>query len=117
MLELDLPERYRQILLELLQACVPDAEVWAYGSRVNGQSHVTSDLDLVLRNPKNLNESFFLDLIKLKSAIQESTLPILVDVLDWARIPDTFKDEIKRAHIVFYSPNHSGTDASVEHQR
>jgi predicted nucleotidyltransferase len=111
MLELDLPERYRQTLLELLQACLPDAEVWAYGSRINGKSHATSDLDLVLRNPENLEKSFFLDSFKLKSAIQESTLPILVDVLDWARIPDTFKEEIQRAHVVFYRPEHSGNDA------
>ncbi len=104
MLELDLPERYRQELLELLQAFVPEAEVWAYGSRISGHSHATSDLDLVLRNPEDLKKSFFFDLIKLEDAIRESSLPILVDVLDWARIPQTFRDEIQRAHVVFFSP-------------
>ena len=35
----------------LLREHVPGIEVWAYGSRVNGESHDASDLDLVLRGP------------------------------------------------------------------
>jgi uncharacterized protein len=116
MLELDLPERYRQELLELLQAFVPEAEVWAYGSRISGQSHATSDLDLVLRNPQDLNKSFFFDLIKLEDAIRESSLPILVDVLDWARIPQAFRDEINRAHVVFFTPGRSVSTGGLGEQ-
>lgn len=47
---LDLPLRYRHMVETLLHKYVPDAEVWAYGSRVNGESHEGSDLDLVLRS-------------------------------------------------------------------
>ena len=50
---LDLPRRYRERLQELLKDHVPDAEVWAYGSRVNGESHEASDLDLVIRGPNS----------------------------------------------------------------
>ena len=49
---LDLPLRYRTQLEALLREHVPDAEVWAFGSRVNGSSHEASDLDLVLRDPE-----------------------------------------------------------------
>ena len=48
---LELPLRYRRELEALLREHVPDAEVWAYGSRVTGESHPASDLDLVLRGP------------------------------------------------------------------
>ena len=41
---LSLAPRYRCIVEDLLRRHVPDAEVWAYGSRVNGQSHDGSDL-------------------------------------------------------------------------
>ena len=97
--KLNLPERYLLILLKLLQEHVPHAEVWAYGSRVGGQSHDTSDLDLVLRDPADLNKSHFDELFSLKSALQESDLPILVDVLDWAAIPQSFRNEIERHHM------------------
>ncbi len=44
---LALPRRYRDQLEALLSEHVPGVEVWAYGSRVNGESHEGSDLDLV----------------------------------------------------------------------
>ena len=36
---LALPRRYRDQLEALLREHVPGVEVWAYGSRVNGESH------------------------------------------------------------------------------
>lgn len=97
--KLNLPERYQLTLLKLLQEHAPHAEVWAYGSRVGGQAHESSDLDLALRDPADLSKSHFDELFSLKSALQESDLPILVDVLDWAAIPQSFRNEIERQHI------------------
>jgi uncharacterized protein len=85
-------------LHQLLERHVPQAQVWAYGSRVNGQSHDTSDLDLVLRNPVDLKkptEGFF----DLKEALQESAIAILVDVHDWAYLPESFHRNIERAYV------------------
>jgi predicted nucleotidyltransferase len=96
---LDLPESYLQILKPLLQTYAPDAEVWAYGSRVSGRAHETSDLDFVLRNPADLSVPQK-KLVDLRAAISESGLPILVDVMDWARISQGFREEIKREHVV-----------------
>ena len=91
---LDLPGRYRVELEVLLRKYVPDVEVWAYGSRVNGESHEASDLDLVLRGP-NLQPlgAGYADLIE---ALEQSTIPILVQVHDWAMLPASFHREIER---------------------
>ncbi|MFZ2542492.1 MAG: nucleotidyltransferase domain-containing protein [Gallionella sp.] len=91
------PKRKRWKLI--LRAHVPHAEVWAYGSRVTGSDHEASDLDLVLRNPQNLQEETS-SLYNLKEAFTESNLPIRVDVMDWARIPTSFHREIERAQVV-----------------
>ena len=48
---LHLPARYRAQLDALFREHLPNVEVWAYGSRVDGRSHDGSDLDLVLRGP------------------------------------------------------------------
>ena len=80
----------------------PRAEVWAYGSRVNGGGHDGSDLDLVLRNPANLGQPNK-KLSALRAALIESELPILVDVLDWARLPEDFRREIEQKHWVIRS--------------
>lgn len=95
MTTLDLPPEWLESVRHLLAIHLPEAEVWAYGSRVSGTSHEGSDLDLVVRNPADLN-SPFQDLNGLREALAESDLPILVDVLDWARIPESFRQEISR---------------------
>jgi uncharacterized protein len=94
-----LASRHREMLLDLLRRHLPTAEVWAYGSRVNGDCHEASDLDLVARNPQDLlAEVDGLD--ELRDALVESNLPIRVDVVDWARIPEAFRREIERAYVV-----------------
>lgn len=101
MATLDLPEGYRRQLLDLFRQHIPGAEVLAYGSRLNGGSHPTSDLDLVVRDPADplrAQETLW----RLRDALSESDIPILVDLLDWSRIPQSFRDEIARAHVVFY---------------
>ena len=77
---------------------VPEAEVWAYGSRITGESHEGSDLDLVVRGPelKPLDDGFF-DLLE---AIEQSNIPILVQAHDWARLPESFHAEIERDYVV-----------------
>ena len=95
---LHLPSRYREQLEELLRRYVPDAEVWAYGSRVTGASHDGSDLDLVLRSPtlEPLGDGY-LDLL---DALEQSNIPILVQAHDWARLPQSFHREIERNYVV-----------------
>ena len=96
--KLDLPRRYRDQLEALLREHVADAEVWAYGSRVTGKSHDGSDLDLVLRSPtlEPLNDGY-LDLIE---ALEQSSIPILVQAHDWARLPESFHREIEKDYMV-----------------
>ena len=96
---LDLPARYRQQIEALLAEYVPDAEVWAYGSRVNGRSHAASDLDLVVRSP-TLEPIPLSQLARLREAFQQSNVPILAQFHDWARLPDSFHEEIRRQYVV-----------------
>lgn len=97
--KLDLPERHLQALRQLLAIHVPGVEVWAYGSRVTGGGHETSDLDIVLRNPQALKQSTE-HYPELKEALQQSTIPIFIDVHDWAHLPEPFHREIERCHVV-----------------
>lgn len=97
--DLHLQPRHRQLIEELAEQHLPDIEIWAYGSRVNGQSHDGSDLDLVLRGP-GLAEVPTLQLAEFEEALRDSTLPFLVDVHDWARLPERFHQRIERQYVV-----------------
>ena len=96
---LDLKEKYLRTLRELLEQYMPKAEVWAYGSRVSGEAHEGSDLDLVVRNPME-PASPVPNVSALRSALRESDLPIVVEVVDWAEVPEVFRDEIERDYMV-----------------
>ena len=69
------------------------SQIWAFGSRINGKAHDTSDLDLVIvtDNHKKLPINEF---ISFKEAIKNSNIPILVQILDWERIPESFHQNI-----------------------
>ncbi len=96
---LHLLSKHRRVLEALLQKHLPDVEVWAYGSRVNGRSHDGSDLDLALRGP-DLNEIPMSKLGEFEEAVRESNIPFLVEARDWARLPERFHREIEREHVV-----------------
>lgn len=97
----DLEPRHRLVLAALLREHLPEVEVWAYGSRVNGRNHPGSDLDLVLRAP-GLAEIPLSRLEGFEEALRESSLPFLVEARDWARLPERFRREIERRHVVLH---------------
>ena len=97
--QLHLQPKHRQVLESLLREHLPDVEVWAYGSRVNGRSHDGSDLDLVLRGP-GLKEIAVGQLMDFEEAVRESNIPFLVEARDWARLPERFHQEIERGYVV-----------------
>ena len=77
-------------------------EVWAYGSRVSGEAHDGSDLDIVIRC-QNLQKMPIEIFQQLKDKIKYSNIPIVVDLFEWTRLPDSFHKNIEAQHEVFFS--------------
>ena len=92
------------MLEEILREQAPGVEVWVYSSRVSGQSHGGSDLDLVLRGP-DLEEIPIGKLVELEEALRLSTIPFLVEARDWARLPESFCREIERGYVILVGAN------------
>jgi predicted nucleotidyltransferase len=76
---------------------------------VNGTAHEGSDLDLVIRTHDlgKLPADIYL---ALKEKIQESNIPIVVELFDWARLPESFHKNIEAQHEVLYSNATAGTN-------
>ncbi|MDQ6990277.1 MAG: nucleotidyltransferase domain-containing protein [Mariprofundaceae bacterium] len=97
-----LREKDKQQLLAIASRTLhTPLEIWAYGSRVNGDAHDTSDLDVVLRT-KGLNPLNHSEFFAFKEALEESTIPILIQVFDWAGIPESFQKNIQRRYEVLW---------------
>ena len=97
--ELVLSSEDRAQVDAILARVAPGIEVWAYGSRVNGTSYEASDLDLVLRGDKLRPVSVSI-VSALIDAFDESTIPIIVDIHDWARLPPAYREEIERSYYI-----------------
>ena len=121
----DLSEKELVVVRSIIRSVLPNVEVWAYGSRVNGKSqlggdrsqlggdksqlggdksqlggdksHPGSDLDLaVIGRQKDISK----EIAQLRDAFEESSLTFSVDIQDWDRIPEEFKSNILKNHEV-----------------
>lgn len=99
-----LPEKYLKMVQAILQTHLPNAQIWAYGSRVNGDYYDASDLDLVVRQPDDLTRRQS-NLEEVKNAFVESDIPIIVQLVDWARIPKSFHKEILAKYTILQEPS------------
>ena len=94
--------KYKNILIALFTAMETSLEVWVYGSRVNGDAHEGSDLDLVIRthNLQKLPAPIF---YKINQQIRNCNVPIVVELFDWARLPTGFHKNIIAKHEILFS--------------
>ena len=89
------------LVQQILHEIVPHHEVWAFGSRVNGNSKPFSDLDLALIDTKPIPLSTRADLAQ---AFSESDLPWKVDLVDWHNISTEFRKIIETNFKVIQTP-------------
>ncbi len=94
-------EKDKQTLLGIFAAVRIPIEVWAYGSRVNGTAHEGSDLDLVIRG-QDLGPVPMEVFSDLYEKIRESNIPILVELRDWAYLPESFHANIQQHYELFF---------------
>ncbi len=98
---IDLKSDFLEIVLSIIQKYIPDKEVWAFGSRVNGKAKKFSDLDLVIVDDIPLNREV---LINLEEAFQESDLRIKVDIIEFCKVSLEFQEIIKANYLIINKP-------------
>ena len=81
----------------ILRTCVPEYEVWAFGSRVKGTAKTYSDLDLAIISDLPLPLAI---MAELRQALDDSDLTIKVDVVDWAQTSPRFRKIIEENKLV-----------------
>jgi len=92
---IDLRSKDLDVVKGILARHVPECEVWAFGSRVNGRAKAHSDLDLSIVSERPLSPK---TLALLEDDFTESDLPFRVDVLDWSSTSEGFREIILEAH-------------------
>lgn len=98
MTDLFLEDKHLKTLLNIFEQVCPHATICAFGSRIKNQAHEGSDLDLSVLDWGGQHEN----LASLKTALNESDLPFMVDVSDFRKLPKTFQAEIQKKNIIIY---------------
>ena len=99
--KLSLEKRHLAIVQQILQSRLPDAQVWAFGSRTTPTPKPYSDLDLAVINSKPTSLEL---LATLAEDFSNSDLPFKVDVVDWATTSEAFRSIIQKHKRVLQTP-------------
>ena len=96
---IDITAKQRKTILALLERHLPNTTAWVYGSRAKWASRPQSDLDMVVFSALEQNGR----VSDLREAFEESNLPFRVDLFVWDAVPEQFRKQIKRDHVVVCS--------------
>lgn len=97
-------EEIKQTILQILGRHLElgEYEVFLFGSRANGYNRQWSDYDVGVRGPSQINHR---TMAKINLDLDESDLPIKVDVIDFSQTSARF-EEIAGQHIeTWYQPS------------
>lgn len=91
-------ERYKKILLELIYKKLPNCKVYLFGSRARGDHQSGSDIDLALDNGQPIEMR---QLFALYNEIEDTTIPLTVDLVDLHNVSDLLKEQVKLEGILW----------------
>ena len=95
-----IPSRWLDMVCSILRQYVPEREVRAFGSRVTGDNRPFSDLDIAICGAEPPDD---MAMFRLRDALEESDLPINVDVVTLQQAGPHIVDAVRHGSIVIQS--------------
>jgi uncharacterized protein len=86
-----LSSEHLSLVRSILKTKLPDVDAYVFGSRAGPNPKKQSDLDIALTATKPIDWRVMAD---LREALEESDLPIRVDLVDWSTCSDEFKRHV-----------------------
>ena len=91
-------EAYKKKLFNIIQSRLPGCKVYLFGSRARGTHKEGADIDLALDFIKQID---FDIILKLYVEIEETSIPLTVDLVDLYTASDTLKKEIQTEGVLW----------------
>lgn len=95
-----LEEQYKSILLKIVSARLPSCRIYLFGSRAKGTQQSGSDIDLALETTKPIASDI---LFSLYHDIEESLIPVSVDLIDTQTASPELLQEIQKNGVLWKS--------------
>lgn len=90
--------RYKKTLLEIIHSQLPSCKVYIFGSRARNDHSQGSDIDLALDFGTTIDSR---KIYTIQDEIEESTVPLHVDLVDIHNISGKFKAEVLKEGILW----------------
>lgn len=91
-------EQDKDNIISIVSEYLPHARVLLFGSRARGDNIAQSDIDIAIDNQKKID---FFVLSSIKEAIEESSIPFRVDVVDLQSASRDLKSQIIKEGVVW----------------
>lgn len=91
-------KEYKEQLIVLIKKYQPICKIYLYGSRARGDYSQGSDIDLALDAGRKIEPK---TISLIKEAIEESTIPLFVDIIDLNAVTPEFKNKIIKDVVIW----------------
>ena len=91
-------ERYKEILITIIEQHLPTCRIYLFGSRAIGTKREGSDADVAVDCGAKIDRDIVL---KISSDIDESDLPIFVDLVDLHNVSPEMRQQILKEGIIW----------------
>lgn len=96
----DFLENYKNIILKIIGKHLPKCKVYLFGSRARKTNLEGADIDIALNNGKLIDQK---TLFAITNEVDESSLPIFVDIVDFHMTSDDMKKQILKDKVEWKS--------------
>lgn len=94
----DHTDSYKKTLVELVKQVLPESKIYLFGSRARKTHREGADIDIALDNGNPID---FRTICLIKDKIDDSTIPVFVDVIDINNIDEDFKKTIEKGFVLW----------------
>ena len=91
-------EKYKKIIMPIVEKHVPHAKIILYGSRARGNDRAGSDIDIALDTGERIDNAL---MSNITWDLEDSDLPIFFDIVDFTKMPESMKKNILKDGIVW----------------
>lgn len=91
-------DEYKKVIIDIVKKHLPEARIILYGSRAMQVNREGADIDVAIDNQKTVTGS---TLSEILYAIEDSQIPVFVDVVDLNAVSDDMRMEITKHGIIW----------------
>lgn len=93
-----LEDSYKAVLMNIIDKQLPGCLIWLFGSRARKTNMPGADFDIAIDAGRTLTSA---EIFNLKEALEESSVPVFVDIVDIRNVSHEFLNQISQDWIAW----------------